>query len=137
MNKTHDTNGHITDRRQWLLQATAVAAAYTSLNSLSAASTLANKKLLFFCRSAGFEHSVVKRSGGALSFAERIMIDLGKKYGFEVTTSKDGRIFDKDYKQFDGYLFYTTEDLTKEGGDKEPPMTAQGKREFVEFDQRG
>lgn len=120
-----------TNRREWLVRAAAVSAAFASVSSLSAASVLANKKLLFFCRSAGFEHSVVKRNGGALSYAERIMIDLGKKYGFEVTTSKDGRIFDKDYEQFDGYLFYTTEDLTKEGGDNQPPMSQQGKENLL------
>jgi uncharacterized protein len=119
-------------RRQWLAQSAAVGAAYACLSSQSPASVLANKKLLFFCRSAGFEHSVVKRQGGAASYAERIMMDLGNKYGFEVTTSKDGRIFDKDYESFDGFFFYTTEDLTTEGGDKEPPMSAQGKKNFLE-----
>ncbi len=101
-------------------------------SKLGLAAALAPKKLLFYCRSAGFEHSVVKRNNGAPSYAERIMVELGAKYGFDVTCTKDGRIFDKDYEAFDGFFFYTTEDLTKDGGDKEPPMSAQGKKNFLD-----
>ncbi len=102
-------------------------------SKLGLAAALAPKKLLFYCRSAGFEHSVVKTNNGAApSYAERIMVELGAKYGFDVTCTKDGRIFDKDYEAFDGFFFYTTEDLTKDGGDKEPPMSAQGKKNFLD-----
>ena len=120
------------NRRSWIAQTAACSAAMTVAAKLSFASTLAPKKLLFYCRSAGFEHSVVKRTDGAPSYAERIMVELGTKYGFDVTCSKDGRIFDKDYETFDGFFFYTTEDLTKDGGDKEPPMSEQGKKNLLE-----
>ncbi len=40
--------------------------------------------------------------------------------------------FDSEYRQFDGYFFYTTEDLTKGGKPEEPPMSAQGKKNFLE-----
>ena len=94
------------------------------------AKTTATKKLLFFTKSSGFEHSVVKRKGSELAYAERIMIEMGKKHNIDVTCSKDGRIFDKDYEQFDGYLFYTTTDLTQ-GKASEPAMTAQGKENLL------
>jgi type 1 glutamine amidotransferase len=90
------------------------------------------KKLLFYTKSAGFEHSVVKRDGDSPAFAERVMMDFGKKHGFEVTCSKDGRIFDKDYEQFDAYFFYTTENLTHEGTDKQPPMSEKGKQNLLD-----
>src|SRR5205085_8047419 len=52
------------------------------------------RHILVFTRSQGFEHSVVKRkSANDLSMVETIMTDLGKKHGFEVTCTKDGRVF--------------------------------------------
>ncbi len=90
----------------------------------------ATKKLLFFTKSSGFEHSVVKRKDSELAYAERIMIEMGKKHNIDVTCSKDGRIFDKDYEQFDGFLFYTTTDLTQ-GKESEPAMSVQGKENLL------
>jgi uncharacterized protein len=118
------------NRRSWMGTSTALAAMIASGKILAADDK--PKKLLFFTKSAGFEHSVVKRDGDQPAFAERIMIDFGKKHGFEVTCSKDGRIFDKDYEQFDAYFFYTTENLTHEGTDKQPPMSAKGKQNLLD-----
>jgi hypothetical protein len=89
-------------------------------------------KVLFFTKSAGFEHSVIKRQGDALSHAERIVVDLGKEHGFEVTATKDGTVFDKDLKSYDAYFFYTTGDLTRAGNDKTPPMSAAGKQALLD-----
>ncbi len=91
----------------------------------------APKKLLFFTKSAGFEHDVIRRKGTELSYAERIMVDLGKKHGIEVTCTKDGTVFDDGYQQYDGYFFYTTEDLTQVGNDKQPAMSPQGKENLL------
>jgi len=45
------------------------------------------RHILVYTRSQAFEHSVVKRGkDGELSLAERILTELGKKHGFEVTT---------------------------------------------------
>lgn len=90
-----------------------------------------NKKLLFYTKSAGFEHDVIRRSGSELAYAERIMIDLGKKHGIDVTCTKDGTVFDEDYKNYDAYFFYTTEDLTQTGNDKQPAMSKQGKENLL------
>jgi uncharacterized protein len=89
------------------------------------------RKVLFFTKSAGFEHSVIKRQGDALSHAERILVDLGAKHGFEVTATKDGGVFDQDLNQFAAFVFYTTGDLTKPGNDKQPPMSPQGKEALL------
>jgi type 1 glutamine amidotransferase len=92
------------------------------------------KHVLMFTRSQTFEHSVVKRGkGNELSLAERIVIDLGKKHGFEVTCTKDGREFlPETLAKYDAFLFETTGDLTKEGGDKNPPMPVEGKKAFLD-----
>lgn len=89
--------------------------------------------LLFFTRSAGFEHSVVRRDEGALSHAERIMLELGKKHGFDVTPTKDGRVFDSDLDMFDAIFFVTTGDLTNaESRDGSEPMSPRGKQRLLE-----
>lgn len=119
-------------RRQWMQASTLTLGATLVAAKLAQADPLPRKKLLFFNRSAGFEHSVVKRDGRELSYAERQLTELGKKYNFEVVCTKDGGVFDSEYKDFDGYFFYTTEDLTKAGKKEEPPMSEQGKKNFLE-----
>jgi type 1 glutamine amidotransferase len=96
------------------------------------------KKVLFFSKSSGYEHSVIKRKGDELSFAEKILADLGPKRGIEFTFSKDGSLFAPDYlKQFDAYFFYTTGDLTWAGTDKNPPMSPAGKAAFLDAIKKG
>lgn len=96
------------------------------------------RKLLCFTKSAGFEHSVVKREGDNLSYAERILVDLGKKNGFDVTATKDGRVFTpENLAQYDAFYFYTTGDLTQTGTDGQPPMTPEGKAAFMDAVKNG
>jgi hypothetical protein len=87
-----------------------------------------------FTRSQGYEHDVIKRAkDGDLSLAEKIVTELGKKHGFEVTCSKDGRDFlPETIAKFDAFLFQTTGDLTKEGGDKNPPRPPEGKNALLD-----
>jgi len=91
------------------------------------------RKILFFTKSSGYEHSSIKRNGNQLSHAERILTELGASHGFDVTATKDGSVFTgENLKQFDAFFFYTTEDLTQPGNDKNPPMSKQGKEAFLE-----
>lgn len=91
------------------------------------------KKILFFTKSSGFQHGPITRKDGQLGLAERILTDIGKEHGFEVVASKDGRLFNPDQiGQWDGFAFYTTGDLTTPGGDKNPPMTAEGEKAFYD-----
>jgi type 1 glutamine amidotransferase len=85
--------------------------------------------VMMYTRSQGYEHSVVKRGpNNELSLAERIMTDLGKKHGFEVNCTKDGREFTPgNIDKYDAFIFETTGDLTREGGDHQPPITPEGK----------
>src|SRR5678815_4089838 len=65
------------------------------------------RKVLFFTKSAGFQHSVVTRKGDELAHAEKLLIEMGKKNGFEVTATKDGRLFTPDkLAEFDVIAFY-------------------------------
>jgi uncharacterized protein len=96
------------------------------------------KQILFFTKAAGNEHAVIKVIDGQPSLAQKILTDLGDKNGFEITHSKDGRIFTPEgIAKFDGFVFYTTGDLTTEGVDKNPPMPAGGKDVLLEAIRKG
>ncbi|MBL9143531.1 MAG: ThuA domain-containing protein [Verrucomicrobiaceae bacterium] len=96
------------------------------------------RKILFFSKSSGFEHSVITYKNGQPSYAEKILLDLGAKNGWEFTFSKDGSKFSKDYlAQFDAVFFYTTGDLCSEGTDKNPPMSQEGKQALFDFVKAG
>ncbi|HLJ55348.1 MAG TPA: ThuA domain-containing protein [Chthonomonadaceae bacterium] len=86
------------------------------------------RRLLVFTRSQGYEHQVVKRAAGKLSLVEQTLTDLGKAHGFDVVCTKDGAAINAgDLARFDALFFYTTGDLTRAGGDGNPPMTPAGK----------
>ena len=96
------------------------------------ASEAANKKVLFFTKSAGFEHSVIKEADGKPSFAARVLTELGPQHGITFTMSKDSSKFTPAYlAQFDAIMFYTTGDLLAAGTDGQPPMTAAGKEALL------
>ena len=65
----------------------AMAAALAPFPLAWAGDTAATKrKLLFFTKSSGFEHSAIKRKApDMLSHAEQVVTDLGAKHNFEVT----------------------------------------------------
>jgi len=119
------------ENRRNFLKTAALATAAASLPSpLLPAS---QKSLLVFTKSSGFEHQVVKRVDGKPSILENTVTELSKKHGFQLEATKDGRIFDSaDLHKFNGLLFFTTGDLTKEGTDKNPPMSADGKQKFLD-----
>jgi hypothetical protein len=93
----------------------------------------ADKKILFFSKSSGFEHSMIKETNGQPSAAQKILEELGKKNHFEFTFTKDGSVFTpENLAKFDALFFYTTGDLTERGTDKNPPMSQEGKAAFLE-----
>src|SRR5439155_21516829 len=112
------------------LQAGAVAG--TSLALSKGLFAACKKSLLMFTKSSGFEHDVVKNVGGKPSILENAVTTLGEKYGFAVTATKDGTIFDAiDFRKHAAVLFFTTGDLTTVGTDKNPPMSPQGKQTLL------
>lgn len=99
-----------------------------------AAASAATKKILFFTKSSGFEHSVISWKAGQPSHAEKVLLDLGKANDWEFAFSKDGSKFAKDYlAQFDAVFFYTSGNLCEAGTDKHPPMTPEGKQALFDY----
>jgi len=98
----------------------------------AAAAGRKKQKVLYFTRSAGFEHSVVRRTNGELAHSEKILTELGKEHGFDVVCTKDGGVFDKSLDGFDAIAFYTTGDLCQpEKKRNNPPMSPQGKQNLL------
>ena len=97
-----------------------------------------HRKILFFTKSSGFEHSVISWKKGQPSWAEKVLLEVGQREGWEFTFSKDGSKFSPEYlKGFDAVLFYTTGDLTTPGTDGQPPMTAAGKQALIDWVRAG
>lgn len=122
------------NRRELLLAGTAAwLGAGSMARAMAPEKNGPTKKVLFFTKSSGFEHSVIAERGGKPSHAGKILGSLGKEHGFEVVTSKDGRMFEPDQiGQWDVFVFETTGDLTTPGGDKQPPISEAGEKAFYE-----
>ena len=119
-------------RRDWLKWSAMLAGTVCVGSSLRAADEKP-LKILFFTKSSGYEHSVIKRKVSELAYAEKILIDLGKSKGFEIVASKDGSLFTPEkLADFDAFIFCTTGDLTQPGTDKQPPMPADGKQALLD-----
>ena len=122
-------------RRELLKWSAAVAGSAVLARAGFGADAPPAKKVLFFTKSSGFQHSVIDRHGkDEPAYAEAILTDLGKRHGFDVTCSKDGGLFTAEkLAAFDAVAFYTTGDLTTAGTDKQPPMPADGKQALLDF----
>src|SRR5271155_3364594 len=93
----------------------------------------APKKILFFSKSSGYEHDMIKEKDGQPSPAEKILTELGRKNNLEFTFTKDGSVFTpENIAKYDAFFFYTTLDLTTLGSDKNPPMPKGGKEAFLQ-----
>ncbi|MDQ5977493.1 MAG: hypothetical protein QG602_465 [Verrucomicrobiota bacterium] len=89
--------------------------------------TAAPLRVLYFTKSSGFEHSVIKQDNGGASYSEKVLAKLGEREDIVFTTSKDGSKFSAEYlAQFDVLLFYTSGDLTSTGNDRYPGITTAG-----------
>jgi hypothetical protein len=122
------------NRREMLLRASVLAVNFGFFASaFNAAAAGKKRKVLFFSKSSGFEHSVIQRKNGEPSFAEKLLAQWGPEQNIEFTFSKDGSLFNPAYlAQFDAYHFHTTGDLTTAGTDKNPPMSPEGKKAFLD-----
>ena len=129
---------HTMDRRN-MLRATGTAVLAASAFPLQwvAAGEKKKQKILYFSRSAGFEHDAVKIKNGKPSISDRILTELGKRHGFEVVCTKDGRVFDDNLNQYDAIVFYTSGVLTQPNKAKTPPMSEKGKKRLLRTIARG
>ena len=65
----------------------------------------AKREILFVSKSSGFEHSVISWKNGQPSWAEKQLLELVTKNGWEFTFHKDGSLFSPEYlKGFDAVL---------------------------------
>ncbi|MGC3969730.1 MAG: ThuA domain-containing protein [Pirellulales bacterium] len=120
-------------RREFLRAAAVTAWSAAALQCVPAVAAEPQRKVLFFTKSAGFQHSAIARKDGAdLGFAEKALIELGKQHGYDVTATKDGSVFDGDLGRYDAFFFYTTGDLTQPGTDKNPPISKEGKQKLID-----
>ena len=94
------------------------------------------RRLLFYNRSAGFEHSVVQVKDDKPCYAETILRPICEKQHWELVSTKDGDIFTpENIAKFDAFLFYTTGDLTGPATNKtdhSKPMSKEGKKAFLD-----
>ena len=88
------------------------------------------RKILFFTKSGGFEHSSIRRNGDKPSHADKVLMDLGKQHNFEVVCTKDGGIFDKDIGEFDAFFFQTQGDICS-GGRRQAAAGVASRQEAV------
>jgi uncharacterized protein len=97
------------------------------------------RRLLFFNRSAGFQHSVVEVKDGKPCYAETILRPLCEKHNWELVSTKNGEVFTpENIKTFDAFLFYTTGDLTDpKAADGSKPMSKEGKEAFLDAIKNG
>ncbi len=100
---------------------------------LFAAEEKKKRKILFFTKSAGYVHSVVKRDGDKLSFGEKTMTDLCATVGIDVVCSQDSKVFDGDLNEFDAFMHYTTGDLKTNA----QPMSESQKNKMLEAIEKG
>jgi len=133
------------NRRDMLLTAGAAAIGLSAfpLNWVAAtekdAAEKKRHKVLYFTRSAGFEHPPVIRNGAELGASEKLLTKWGKKVGLDVVCSKDGAVFDGDLGPFDAFIFYTSGDLTGKCERPQPgaAMSPEGKKKFLAAIQAG
>ena len=72
-------------KRRDLLKAASAASLGWLIHPVSVWAAAGEKrKILYFTRSAGFEHSVVRRDGGQLSHSEKVLSAMGDEAGIEV-----------------------------------------------------
>lgn len=126
-------------RRQFLLSTGLAAAGLAAFpQRWVPAASGKRQKVLYFTRSGGFEHSAVKRNKDELAFSEKVMIEMGRRSGFDVECTKDGTVFDSDLGKYDLLAFYTSGDLTRPDDPKKnvnggaPPMSAKGKQNLLD-----
>ncbi len=124
---------HASSRRGFLKSASAAA---LGLSAFSAAGVWGaepkRKRVLYFTASVGYEHTPVACVNGQPSCSDKVMQEFGKRGGFEVECTKDGRVFDGDLDRFDAFAFYTCGDFLQPGMHNTPPMTAAGKQKLLD-----
>ncbi len=90
-------------------------------------------RVLYFTKSAGYEHDIVRHLGGVPSYTENVLLRLGAAHDIDFVFSKDGSLFSPTYfGQFDAAMFFTGGDISSVGDDGYPAVTPEGKQAFLD-----
>lgn len=90
-------------------------------------------RVLYFTKSAGYEHSVIKWDEAHSSYSQRVLEKLAATGDYQLTFSKDGSLFSPEYfAQFDVIAFYTSGVLSVAGTDGNPAVTPAGKQALLD-----
>ncbi len=95
------------------------------------------QKILYFTRTVGFEHAVVRRNSNGLSYSESVLLEMGRRASFNVECTKDGSLFEHDLSPYDAFALYTLGNLSLRDGCLWPPLTAVGKERLLAEIRRG
>jgi type 1 glutamine amidotransferase len=123
----------------WILSVATLACFSFVQSTFAAEEGQSKRRLLFYHRSQGFEHSVVKVEDGKPCYAETILRPICEQHQWELVSTKDGDIFTpENIAGFDAFLFYTTGDLTNPNSDDASrPMSRAGKQALLDAIQGG
>lgn len=125
-------------RRDFLLRSGALALASTAFPLRWARADEGKKKVLYFTRSAGYEHSAIAPIDGGPSYSDRVLTKLGDENGVEVVCTKDGTVFDGDLDQYAAIAFYTCGNLCDpKSKQNTPPMSPEGKQKLLDWVKAG
>lgn len=96
-------------------------------------------RVLFFSKSAGFEHSVVKVENGAPSHVETVIRPLVEEMGGTLVATKDGAYIAADrLREFDVVVFYTSGNLcSHDSTDGSPPVDEAGMTALLDWIEAG
>jgi len=93
----------------------------------SAQTSNRDRRVLYFTKSAGFEHSVVKRDGDRLSHSEQILTAVLAREGISLVCTKDGGMISADrLETFNTVIFYSSGNILEPGTDGHPPVAQAG-----------
>lgn len=124
------------------MKCSVVVAVAVTIAWLSASASADGPKVLMFTKSQGFQHDVVRRkSPEELSLAEKIVTDLGKEHGFEVTCTKDGTVIKPEGIQgYDVLYFFSQGEIDADPAktvDKTPAVPIATRDCVIEFVKKG
>jgi type 1 glutamine amidotransferase len=90
-------------------------------------------RVLYFTKSAGYEHDIVRHEGSVPSHSERVLLKLGAANDIDFAFSKDGSLFSPAYfGEFDAVMFFTGGDISSVGDDGHPAVTPEGKEALID-----
>ena len=128
-------------RRYFILSSLAAMTVMLSFLAVSQAEEAKKAKVLYFNRSQGFTHGPVAwRADENSTFSGEMLKKYLADKNIELVETQDGRVFDGDLCQYDGFVFYATGNILGAAGhdsDTCQPISKEGLTKFIEALQSG